>query len=246
MPTGIPASAPPRNHRPKVEVNGRPVTIVGVAPKGFTGPIALLDTQGYLPLGMAAGKIEDQKNFLTDRATVSMFILARLKSGVTLAQAQPLLDVVAKQLAREYPRIDNWKSLRASALTSAPPHTNPVNPIGATAAIFLSFAALVLLLACVNLAGLLLVRAGIRAREMAVRSALGAARSRLLRQLLTDSLVLALAGCAGGILLGIAASKALNSFPVGAESRLISISRPVGEFMPSPSPPRWQPGSPSG
>jgi putative ABC transport system permease protein len=200
----------------KVEVNGRPVTIVAVAPRGFTGPIALLDTQGYLPLGMAAGNIEDQKNFLTDRATVSMFILARLKPGVTLAQAQPLLDVIAKQLAREYPRIDNWKSLRASALTSAPPHANPVNPIGPTAAIFLSFAALVLLLACVNLAGLLLVRAGIRAREMAVRSALGAARSRLLRQLLTDSLVLALAGCAGGILIGIAASKALSSFPVGA------------------------------
>ncbi|HTS77485.1 MAG TPA: ABC transporter permease [Bryobacteraceae bacterium] len=199
-----------------VEVNGRPVTIIGVAPKGFTGPIALLETQGYLPLGMAVGNIADQKNFLTDRGSVSMFILARLKPGVTLAQAQPLLDAIAKQLAREYPTTDNWKSLRASALTSAPPHANPVNPIHPTAALFLCFAALVLLLACVNLAGLLLVRAGIRGREMAVRSALGAARSRLMRQLLTDSLVLALAGCAGGVLIGIAASQALDSFPVGA------------------------------
>ncbi|HLJ44780.1 MAG TPA: ABC transporter permease [Bryobacteraceae bacterium] len=200
----------------KAAINGHPVTIIGVAPKGFRGVLAILDTQGYLPMGMSIANLE-KKDSLADRGTLmELMIIARLKQGVSLAQAQPALDVVAKQLAHEYPKVDEWRSMRASALGAAPPSASPESPVKFIGAVFLALAGMVLLLACVNVAALLLVRAGVRGREMAVRSALGAARGRLVRQLLTDSSLLALLGCAGGIVLGLAGSGALNAIPLGS------------------------------
>jgi predicted permease len=201
----------------KVSINGRPVTVIGVAPKGFRGAVPILDTQGYLPFGMAAFGAD--RDILTDRRPASVngfaMIIARRKPGVTLAGAQPVLDVAAKDLAREYPKLDDWRSIRGKPLTSAPPADGTPIPLAALAAIFLSLAAAVLILACVNIASLLLVRSAVRAREMAVRSALGAARSRLVRQLLTDSILLATLGCAGGIAVGLAASDVLSAMPLG-------------------------------
>ncbi len=200
----------------KVAVNGHPVTIIGVAPKGFRGALAILDTQGYLPFGMAVTNME-RKDSLSDRSTlVEMMILARLRPGASLAQARPALDFIGKQLAREYPKVNDWRTMRAAPLGAAPPSANPETPVKFIGLVFLSLAAMVLLLACVNVAALLLVRAGVRGRELAVRSALGASRTRLIRQLLTDSLLLSVFGCVGGMALGMAASKALNSIPLGS------------------------------
>ena len=204
----------------KVSINGHPVTIIGVAPKGFNGALAILDTQGYLPFGMAAANLVAKDDFLTNRSDeTGMILIARLKPGMTLADAQPALNVVAQRMAEQFPKIDNWKSMRAARLTAAPPGANAdpsQNPLLITAGLFLFLAGLVMLLACVNVANLLLIRGNARGREMAVRAALGAGRRRLMRQLLTESLLLALLGCAGGIVLGIAGSRLLSSINLGS------------------------------
>ncbi|HYL61720.1 MAG TPA: ABC transporter permease [Candidatus Methylomirabilis sp.] len=201
----------------KVSINGHPVTIVGVAPKGFHGALAILDTQGYLPLAMAATNLVNKGDFLVNRQDgVDLILIARRKPGISLAGARPVLDVAAKRIAQQYPQIDNWKSMRASALGAAPPSADPSNPLGVIAGIFLVLAGLVLLLACMNIANLLLVRAGVRGREMAVRAALGAARTRLLRQMFTESILLAVLGGAGGIALGFLASRAFGAINLGS------------------------------
>ncbi|HEV2490425.1 MAG TPA: ABC transporter permease [Candidatus Acidoferrales bacterium] len=202
----------------KVAVNGQPVTIIGVAPKGFQGALAILDTQGYLPIGMAGATLAAKGDFLTDRkADSEMILIGRLKPGVSLAAAQPVLKVVAERLSQQYPTTDKWVSLRAARLTAAPPGANADSsqPLLVIAGLFLFLAGMVLLLACVNIANLLLVRAGVRGREMAVRAALGAGRGRLMRQMLTESNLLALLGCAGGIVMGIGCSRALSSLSLG-------------------------------
>lgn len=199
----------------EVAVNGRPVRIIGVAPKGFGGPIALLDTQGYLPVTMFTRDNEKGDALTNRRQGINLIMLARLKPGVSAAQAQPVLEVVAKRMAAQYPATDNWSSIFARRLTSAPPGAQAGSGVKVIAGVFLGLSALVLLLGCVNVTNLLLVRGQTRAREMAVRSALGAARLRLIRQGLTESMLLALLGCGGGLLLGFIASHALNSLPLG-------------------------------
>jgi predicted permease len=202
----------------RASINGQPVTIVGVTPKGFQGALAILHTDGYLPIGMASATLVNKRDFLVNRREGSeMLLLARLKPGASLATAQPALKVVAERLSHQYPAIDKWTAIRVSKLTAAPPGANsdPSQPLVVITGLFLFLAGMVLLLACVNVANLLLVRAGVRTREMAVRAALGAARGRLMRQLFTECILLALLGCAGGIVFGIACSRALSSMSLG-------------------------------
>jgi len=200
----------------KVAVNGQPVTIIGVTPKGFQGALAILDTQGYLPVSMAGATLAAKSDVLTNRQDkIGMILIGRLKPGEKLSAAQPVLRVVAKRLSSQYPTIDKWSSMEARKLTAAPPSAGNSQPLPVIAGLFLFLAGMVLLLACVNVANLLLVRAGVRGREMAVRAALGAGRGRLMRQLFTESILLALLGCAGGIALGIGGSRALNSLNLG-------------------------------
>ncbi|HKW88973.1 MAG TPA: ABC transporter permease, partial [Candidatus Acidoferrales bacterium] len=202
----------------KVEMDGQPVTIIGVAPRGFHGALAILDVQGYLPMSMTSSTLLTKGDFYANRKSESdMLVIARLKPGVSLAEAQPVLRVIAQRLARQYPGFDDWASMRALKLTAAPPGANaaPTQPLVVISSLFLFLAGMVLLLACVNVANLLLVRAGVRSREMAVRAALGAGRGRLMRQLFTECILLALLGCAGGIVFGIACSRGLGSLNLG-------------------------------
>jgi len=193
-----------------VSLNGRPVTIVGVAPKGFEGLSSFLRCQAYLPLGMAI--IEGYpSDFMTNRQSRTAFLYARVRSGVSLTQAQASLDVVAQRLAQQYPDVDKDRGLRIFPELRSRPNPDPSNTLMIVSGLFLGLAAMVLLLACVNVANILLVRATVRAREMAVRAALGAARIRLIRQLVTESVLLASAGGVAGMLIGLWGSSLLSS-----------------------------------
>jgi len=198
----------------KALVNGRPVNIVGVAPEGFRPVSTILDTQGYMPLGMAAVDNQAMSDFLNDRQNRCLVLIARVKPGVTEREIQPTLEVIAKRLAGEYPKADDWRTLKAYPLSPIGPNPRAVHSLAVLAALFLTMASIVLILACVNVTSILLARATVRRREIAIRAALGATRGRLIWHLLIESFLLALLGCMGGILLGLAGSRVVSSLPL--------------------------------
>jgi predicted permease len=198
----------------KVSVDGYPVRIVGVAPEGFRGVVSFLDTQGYLPLGMASINGETKRDFMSNREARDIIPIARLKPGVDLRKAQSALAVVARRVAQQYPESNDWVALHATPLGPLGPRSDPSDTLAVVATLFLVLAGLVLILACVNVANIQLVRASARQREMAVRAALGARRGRLIRQMLTESLILALLGCAAGTALGVGGSHGVSSIPL--------------------------------
>jgi predicted permease len=190
----------------QVLVNGQEVTIIGVAQKGFEGTAFAIDQDGYMPLNMqqVAGE------FWTDRTARNLAVMARLKPKVSLAQAQTFVNVVAQRLAEQYPATDKGVSVRVVPERFARPQPFTTNIVPFIAGLFLVLAGMVLLLACMNVANILLVRATVRQREMAIRAALGAGRRRLVRQLVTESMVLAVFGAVGGLFLGKWASGAVG------------------------------------
>ncbi|MFP5228907.1 MAG: ADOP family duplicated permease, partial [Acidobacteriota bacterium] len=198
----------------RVALDGKPVTIIGVAPKGYRGLSSILEVQAYLPLAMTVS-IENTPvadfNKVTNRG---MQVFVRLAGGVTARQADAALAVAARNLAAAHPREEQDAGIRTFSLEAgrlAAGDLDQDNSFNAISAIFLGLAGLVLLLACVNVANLLLVRATVREREMVIRSALGARRFRLIRQMLTESVLLAVLGGMGGIALGLAGSRLLMS-----------------------------------
>ncbi|MGB9337464.1 MAG: ABC transporter permease [Candidatus Acidiferrales bacterium] len=196
----------------QVLLNGKPATIVGVTPKDFLGTAFIFESQGYVPLSMMGAEAGSEK-FWTDRSSHGLRVMGRLKPGVSVAQAQSSVQLVAARLAEQFPETDRGYNVRVIPETFARPQPYPTNIVPVIAGVFLILAALVLLLACMNVANVLLSRAMARQREMAVRAALGATRSRLIRQTLTETLLLSLLGGAVGIFLGIWVSS-LNSIHV--------------------------------
>src|SRR5438552_19076798 len=143
--------------------------------------------------------------------------MARLKPGPKLKNAQASLDVVAQRLAEQHPDTDKGIAIPAFPGQLARPEPDPDTTLPSIAAAFMALAALVLLVACFNVTNVLLVRATTRQREMAIRAALGAGRVRLVRQYLTESLLLALLGTGGGMLLAYWAMRFLISIPLGTD-----------------------------
>ena len=197
----------------KVLLNGRPFTIVGVGPEGFHGPYPILEAQAYLPLGMHV--IEGSPaDFMENRGSRGLVLLAELRRGVTLEQARAALKVVGQRIASEHPDTDQDLDLQAYLEVRSRPQPDPNNTMLLISSMFLGLAAMVLIVACLNVANIVLVRATTREREMALRAALGATRVRLIRQLLTESLMLAMLGGLAGLALGYAGSRALSSLDI--------------------------------
>ncbi|MGA9055679.1 MAG: ABC transporter permease [Terriglobia bacterium] len=194
----------------RVLVNGQPATIIGVTPKEFHGTLFAFDMDGYLSLN-ALPLVQDSSRFWTDRRDRGLMVLGRLKPGVSMAETQSSLAVIAQRLAAQYPATNQGATVRVIPERLARPAPFVTNFVPVIAGLFLVLPALVLLLACLNVANILLARATARQREMAIRAALGAGRGRLVRQMLTESLLLALLGGIGGVLLGEWATSASGS-----------------------------------
>lgn len=192
-------------------MNGKGYTVVGVMPAGFTDPIAgAIDA--WVPVNLTQGHDATNANnhYLT--------LIGRLRSGVTITRAQSELDGLMRRLGEQYP---NTKDGLARMY---PLKEEIVGSSSRALEIMLGGVGLVLILVCVNIANLLLVRSSERAREFAVRSALGAERGRLVRQLLIESLVLALAGDIAGLLVARVGMSAIVALGAGSIPRLATLS----------------------
>ncbi|MGH7476431.1 MAG: ABC transporter permease, partial [Longimicrobiales bacterium] len=192
-----------------IQLDDAPATVVGVLPPALAYPEA---TDLWMPKVFRPGETEE-------RSSSYMLAVGRLAPGVSVAQAQADLDRVAAQLATEYPRTNATQGVNV-----VPLETQILGEIGPPLLMLLAAVGFVLLIACANVAGLLLARGAERERELAVRAALGAGQRRLTRQLVTESLVLAGAGGALGIALGWAGVRALTALAPPDLPRLDAIA----------------------
>jgi predicted permease len=200
-----------------VRVNAIDLTVVGVAPEGFTGTLALISPELYLPLGLFDAVVGDRfKNNgrgLGDRANAGLGIAGRLTPGMTDEVLTARLAALSAQLAADFPDVNRNQSLstlRLSRLSGSPqPQDNTA--VATLSALLLGLSGTVLVIACLNVANMLLARGAVRQKELAVRLALGANRGRVIRQLLTESVLLAIAGGAVGLLLSAWAARALSA-----------------------------------
>jgi len=195
-----------------IMLNGQQFTVIGIMPVGFRGawPIGIAP-EIWTPLTMRP-QLKPGADLFGDRGAHWLKVIGRLKPGVSQAQAQAEVSLVTMRLAESYPKenrgLENAKVYPIDKLNEVPMRVIPVF-MGLVTVI----AGLVLLLACANVANLLLSRAVQRQQEVAIRLALGAGRRRLIRQLLTESLLLALAGGAAGCLLAFCVTSLMRLFP---------------------------------
>ena len=192
--------ADPRIIDRSIPINGIPYTVIGVMPNGFAFPANTGDTSIWTPL-----PIQDKS--LLDRSSSALSVIARLRPGIPMGDALHELNSIHTQLIHEYPKDEDINSIRMESYPSVV--TGSVRPsiIALDVAVFA-----VWLIACANVAGLLLARGNSRRREVALRTALGAQRGRLIRQFLTESLLLSLAGGALGLELAALSLRLLKHY----------------------------------
>jgi predicted permease len=203
-----------------LRLNGHPFTVLGVAAEGFHGTgVRALDV--WVPMGMV-GTVTS-RGTLTDRGARGFLIGGRLKPGVSIAQAVAEIDVIGKTLEHEYQEQNRRTGLRLLASSPVPGNVGPIVAFVALLTVIVSF---VLIIACANVAGVLLARAAARRQEMALRLAIGAGRARLIRQLLTETVLLFVLGGGSGLLLAWGMTSVLVSrlptlpFPVAVSLTL--------------------------
>jgi predicted permease len=183
-----------------IELNSRSYTVLGVTPESFKGTKFGLSLDFWAPMAMAE-ELKREPKLLSERGSHWMTVLGRLKPGVSLAQASAEMSAIAQRLNQSYPD-DRANTTRAVVWTEIDGRWDEAATIMKSgSAIALAITGLILLIACANVANLLLARAASRRKEIGVRLALGASRARLIRQLLTESLLLSILGGGLGLLL---------------------------------------------
>lgn len=196
-----------------IKINGNSFTVVGVAPPSFLGTELIIAADYWVPMSMEL-QIEPGNDWLRSRGSQEVWVMGRLRPGVSRAQAEADLDRIARQLTRVYP---NDVEPNAKFKLSSPGLIGEAlrGPITGFGIAFMGIAGIALLLACANLAGMLLARASDRHREIGIRLALGASQVQLLGQLMTESLLLALSGGLLGLTLAFGACNLFSAWHPG-------------------------------
>src|ERR1051325_7348607 len=194
-----------------ITLNEHPLTVIGVAPPQYTGMIRGLGIDIWVPTAMMPAVDGRNGNIMMGRESRWLTLVGRLKPDTTLTQARARFDLLTRDMQAAHP--EEWRSVeagrvRVSAITVLPESETRIHPDAHSAAyavfgLVFVIVNLVLLIACINLASMLLARAVTRRREIAVRLAIGASRFRIVRQLLTESVLLSLIAGAAGILLAV-------------------------------------------
>ena len=195
-------------------LNAMPYTVVGVTPKGFKGTFTFAGAeQIWIPSSMYPQVLAGlNKEFFNDRRFLGIFSVGRLKPGVGQESAEALLKTMASRLEAEYPKDNGGRSVVLTPLADAAVGANQHDQVALAGTMMMTVVGVVLLIACVNLANLLLARAAQREREMGLRAALGASRHRLMRQMLTECILLSLLGGAVGLAIAYVGRSVLWSF----------------------------------
>jgi macrolide transport system ATP-binding/permease protein len=198
-------------------INDRPFTVIGVAPEGFTGLLTIMAPDVWVPTMMVGQAFPYPVN-LEGRGDPWLTLVGRLNPGVSLAQARDELDRVAADLAREHPDDNTGKGFTAVEVNQTRVIPNETTAsVKQLTGLLLAVVALVLLVACFNVANLCLARAAGRQREIALRASLGASRWRIVRQLLIESSVLSLLAGGVGLLIAVWTTDLLSSQRLSSE-----------------------------
>src|SRR6266853_138177 len=205
-----------------ITLNEHDFSIIGVAPKDFGSTFAGATIDLWTPVMMK--DYVAPRFSLTDRGSRWLMVMGRLKPGATLAQAQGNLTAISGQLQRTYPQTNDQMDVAVYSLMSSP--FSLKGSLRSSLAILMAAVAVVLLIACANVANLLLARAASRRKEIAVRLALGGSRGRLVRQMLTESFVLASLGAALGLAIAFWTARSLAAFLPPYASRASFDTRP--------------------
>jgi predicted permease len=201
-------------------LNSIPFTVIGVAPDRFTGSNGLVRSALFVPFAMGPRLQNDlQQSVLEKRDNRGLTVYGRLKPGVSVAQAAAEARVVSQQLAQAYPATNRTCSLVADTDIRSRLKQDTLD--AALVFFLLAMAAVVLLIGCANVTNILLSRARARSREIAVRLAIGAGRGRLVRQLLTESLVIAALGGALGLLVAKAGADLFGQIKIPADIPIV-------------------------